>query len=108
MFVSLFAVLSIARSTLHTFSIVISLFAHHMTTPQPIEHKWVVRILLGKLEIGLGKDPIFKHWHPYAADTHSANNNIKILAQKLADPEWIRRREEKDKLSNSNQMMEFE
>ena len=75
---------------------------------QPIEHKWVVRILLGKLEIGLGKDPIFKHWHPYAADTHSANNNIKILAQKLADPEWIRRREEKDKLSNSNQMMEFE
>ena len=77
---------------------------------QPIEHKWVVRILLGKLEIGLGKDPIFKHSQPYAADTHSANNNIKILAQKLADPEWIRRREEKekDKLSNSNQMMEFE
>jgi len=30
------------------------------------------------------------------------------LAQKLTDPEWIRRREEKDKLSNSNQMMEFE
>ena len=65
----------------------------------PLEHKWVVRILLQKIEIGFGWHAILKHYHPLAGEVFQANNNLKTLCQKLSDPEWIRRRSLKEKIS---------
>lgn len=62
----------------------------------PLEHKWIVRILLQKIEIGFGKVQIMGYISPYAKDLYSANNSLKRVCQTISDAEWVRRREERD------------
>lgn len=62
----------------------------------PLEHKWVVRILLQKLEIGIGWKSILKYYSQYADELYSANNSLKSLCATLSDPEWVRRRKERE------------
>ena len=59
-----------------------------------MEHKWIVRILLQKMETGLGSDTIISSMHEWAEDIYSANKNIKTLCAILCDKEYIRQRKE--------------
>jgi len=59
----------------------------------PLEHKWIVRILLQKLDIGLGWSSILGYVHPYALDIHNANKSLSRLCASISDPEWLRRRD---------------
>eukprot|EP00557_Chaetoceros_sp_GSL56_P004427 CAMPEP_0176497660 /NCGR_PEP_ID=MMETSP0200_2-20121128/11850_1 /TAXON_ID=947934 /ORGANISM="Chaetoceros sp., Strain GSL56" /LENGTH=1349 /DNA_ID=CAMNT_0017895703 /DNA_START=42 /DNA_END=4088 /DNA_ORIENTATION=- len=61
----------------------------------PIEHKWIVRIILGKLELGVGSDRIINYYHPYAEAIYAANKNLKTLCSTLCDKEFLRKRKQK-------------
>jgi len=73
----------------------------------PLEHKWIVRILLQKLELGVGSDSIINYFNPLAQDLYAANKNIRTLCATLCDKEYIARRKqlieiEKNAVSNHN------
>ena len=60
-----------------------------------------MRILLQKLELGVGPDSIINYYHPWANGLYSANKNIWTLCATLSDPEFIRmKREELERYSN--------
>merc|ERR1719330_160248 len=70
-----------------------------------VEHKWIVRIILQKLELGVGSDRIINYYHPWAQDLYAANKNIRTLCATLCDKEYLKRKKielkrEKDMLEN--------
>ena len=60
---------------------------------QPLEHKWIVRICLQKLELGIGSKSVIKKYHPLAENIYNENNSLKKVCTVLSDPEWVRRKE---------------
>jgi ATP-dependent DNA ligase len=56
---------------------------------QPIEHKWIVRILLQKMEIGFNFNSILDYYNPHAMKLYSAFNNMKELCKRLSDPKYV-------------------
>eukprot|EP00934_Nitzschia_sp_Nitz4_P002616 Nitzschia sp. Nitz4//scaffold52_size167869//42917//46816//NITZ4_002267-RA/size167869-processed-gene-0.92-mRNA-1//1//CDS//3329554008//2606//frame0 len=61
----------------------------------PVEHKWVVRILLQKMEFGLGWKSLLNWFNPFAIELWNAHNSLKNLCDKVADPQYtITRKEE--------------
>ena len=67
-----------------------------------MEHKWIVRIVLQQVEIGLGDSTILKYYSKYALDLWNANNSLKRLCTTLSDPEWLRQRKEQEELEKMN------
>ena len=60
----------------------------------PMEHKWVVRIVLGEsLKIGVGWEPILDWYSPHARDLWKTHNSLKAVCYKCCDPDYIRQRE---------------
>jgi len=72
----------------------------------PLEHKWIVRILLQKLELGVSSESILNYCHPFAQDLYSANKNIRALFAALCDSAYINKQEqiqnEKNAIDNEN------
>ena len=62
----------------------------------PLEHRWVVRILLQRLDLGMGYKTILKYYSPYAEELYSANNSLKSLCTTLSDPRWVTRRKTRE------------
>ena len=64
-----------------------------------LEHKWVVRILLQKLEIGFSSKTMLSRWMPggLAIELYRMNNNLKSVCTTLSNPHWLLQREEKEK-----------
>lgn len=67
----------------------------------PIEHKWIVRIILSKLELGVGSDRIINYYHPWAEDLYAANKNIKTLCATLCDKDYVKWKKEQIELEKS-------
>lgn len=70
----------------------------------PLEHKWVVRILMLQVEFGVGYKSILKYYSPYAEELYNGNNSLKRLCTTLSNPDWVKEREErarKDELENA-------
>ena len=44
----------------------------------PLEHKWLVRILLRKMEFGLGWRSLLTYYSPYAMEFWNAHNSLKV------------------------------
>lgn len=63
----------------------------------PLEHKWIVRIILQKVDIGVKYPTILGYISPYAKDLYAANNSLRRVCATIFDEEWIRARKEKDK-----------
>ena len=40
------------------------------------EQKWLIRVLLKDMHLGLGQSAIFSAWHPDAKDFYDVNNNL--------------------------------
>ena len=77
----------------------------------PLEHKWIIRIILSNLELGVGSDRIINYYHPWAQDLYAANKNIKTLCATLCDEEFILRRKdqielEKNAVDNHNRSVQ--
>lgn len=62
----------------------------------PLEHKWIVRIILSELNLGIRSDSIIEHLSKYAEGLYSANKNLRTLCATLCDKEWVKKRKEKD------------
>ena len=58
----------------------------------PVEHKWLVRIIMKKPEFGMRSQTILKNYSKYALEIWGANNSLKSLCNKLANPEYERNR----------------
>lgn len=56
----------------------------------PLEQKWLVRILLQKLDIGIGSKTILHYWRKYALGLYQGNNNLKAVCTLLCDPSYIK------------------
>jgi DNA ligase-4 len=64
----------------------------------PLEHKWLVRIIMKKPEFGLRSNVILRMWSPYAIELYSAHNSLKSLCDKLANPEYEESRKKQEEL----------
>lgn len=49
------------------------------------EQKWIIRIILKDLKLGIGQDRILNLYHPDAADFYTVNNNLSMLCDTLSD-----------------------
>lgn len=66
-----------------------------------LEHKWIARILLQKMEIGFSYTKILDYWRPaIAIELYRMNNNLKSVCTTLCNPHWIRQR--RKELDNHN------
>lgn len=65
----------------------------------PLEHKWLIRMILGnKMDVGIGVVTLLEHYSKYAKDLWNAHNNLKKVCTILADPAFLARREEMEEL----------
>jgi hypothetical protein len=64
-----------------------------------LEHKWVVRILLQKMEIGFSSKSVLSRWIPggLAIELYRMNNNLRSICTTISNPDWRQRREEKER-----------
>jgi hypothetical protein len=53
----------------------------------PLEHKWLVRIIMGKMEYSLGYKPILRWYHPLAIHFWASHNSLKSVCNNLCDAE---------------------
>jgi hypothetical protein len=51
----------------------------------PLEHKWLVRIIMGRMEFGLGYKPILRWYHPLAIHFWASHNSLKSVCNNLCD-----------------------
>ncbi|KAL3943081.1 MAG: hypothetical protein SGBAC_002814 [Bacillariaceae sp.] len=69
----------------------------------PLEHKWLVRIIMKKPEFGMRSATILKFYSPYAPEIMGTHNSLLSLCNKLANPEYEktrRQKEEEEKRAN--------
>lgn len=57
-------------------------------TENPLEHKWIVRIILQRLDFGFGSKTVLSRYYPVALDLYKMNNNLKSVCTTLCNPEW--------------------
>nr|XP_045601538.1 DNA ligase 4-like [Procambarus clarkii]XP_045601539.1 DNA ligase 4-like [Procambarus clarkii] len=50
------------------------------------EQKWLIRVLLKDMRLGIGQGAIFNAWHPDAKDFYDVNNNLEKVCKTLQDP----------------------
>jgi len=63
-----------------------------------LEHKWLCRILLKNMSIGVSEKTLLRHYSEYAIELWNAHNNLQKVCTILADPAYIKRRIEMEKL----------
>jgi hypothetical protein len=55
-----------------------------------VEHKFIVRIILQSIRVGINLREILGYMNPYAMDIHNSSNSLKVLCSRLSDPEYVR------------------
>lgn len=53
----------------------------------PLEHKWLVRIIMGRMEFSLGHKPLLRWYHPLAIPFWTSHNSLKAVCNNLCDAE---------------------
>ena len=56
----------------------------------PLEHKWIVRLLLQHIHIGLNLRDVLGYWHPHAMELYNSNNKLESVCSRLSDPVYLR------------------
>jgi DNA ligase 4 len=54
----------------------------------PLEHKWLVRILLEDIKIGVGEDQILHWYSPHAVDLWKSHNSMRAVCDLLNSTKW--------------------
>ncbi|CAJ1953471.1 unnamed protein product [Cylindrotheca closterium] len=62
----------------------------------PLEHKWLVRIIMKKPEFGMRSMTILKFYSRYAPEIMGTHNSLLSLCNKLANPEYEKNRRQKE------------
>jgi DNA ligase N terminus len=66
-------------------------FTHGARRISPLEHKWLVRIIMGKLEYAIGFDVAAKHYHFLMGQTFSAHSSLRETCNKICYIPRVRR-----------------
>ncbi|KAI8611855.1 ATP dependent DNA ligase domain-containing protein [Chytriomyces sp. MP71] len=61
---------------------VIAYFVSHLS---PTEHKWLARIILKEMKLGITERTVFDIWHPEAQDLYNITSSLSRVAKDLAD-----------------------
>jgi ATP-dependent DNA ligase len=64
----------------------------------PLEHKWLVRILLKRMRNSVGYVRVLNWISPYAQELWNSHNNLKKVCAIIADPSFTARRQELEEL----------
>ncbi|KAG7366607.1 ATP dependent DNA ligase domain containing protein [Nitzschia inconspicua] len=64
----------------------------------PLEHKWLVRILLKRMRNSVGSTRLLNWISPYAQELWNSHNNLKKVCAIIADPSFTTRRQELEEL----------
>lgn len=51
-----------------------------------VEQKWLVRIILKKVKLGVDQNTILRKFHPQAKELNDATNDLEKVCSSLADP----------------------
>ena len=54
-----------------------------------LEHKWIVRIILHKCEIGIGFETFINYLHDRAKHIYNSHRSLKYLCSALSDQKWL-------------------
>ncbi|KAJ3391874.1 DNA ligase (ATP) [Entophlyctis sp. JEL0112] len=63
---------------------IVAYFVAHMT---PTEHKWLARIILKEMKMGMTEKTVFDAWHPEAQDLFNITSSLVRVATDLLDPD---------------------
>ena len=55
-----------------------------------VKHKFIVRIILQHINVGINLREILGYMNPHAMDIHYSSNSLKELCSRLSDPEYVR------------------
>lgn len=59
---------------------------HLLTSLSPIEQKWLIRMIMKELKIGLSQASVLSVYHPDAEELYNVNNNLEKVCRLLRDP----------------------
>ena len=45
-----------------------------------VEQKWLIRVLLKDMHLGIGQGTIFNSWHPDSKDYYDVNNSLEKVS----------------------------
>lgn len=76
-------------------------FTHGARRIPPLEHKWLVRIIMGKLEFGIGFDIAAKHYHFMAVQMFSAHSSLRAVCNKICYIPRVRRVSTSDEVADT-------
>ncbi|KAG0180060.1 DNA ligase (ATP) [Apophysomyces sp. BC1034] len=62
------------------------LFKHIVEQYTPFEQKWMIRIILKDLKIGMSENSVFDVYHPQARELFSVCSNLEKVCKDLRDP----------------------
>ena len=57
-----------------------------MINMSAIEHKWLIRIILKDMKLGIGQTTILAMYHPDAKELYDATNDLEKVCTSLLDP----------------------
>ncbi|ORY37420.1 ATP-dependent DNA ligase [Rhizoclosmatium globosum] len=60
--------------------------AFFVTNLSPTEHKWLARIILKEMKLGITEKTVFDAWHPEAQDLYNITSSLARVCEDLADP----------------------
>ena len=52
------------------------------------EQRWILRVVLKDMQIGMKEDSVFRHLHPDAKELYNSVCDLKLTCEKCADPEY--------------------
>ncbi|KAI9208259.1 ATP dependent DNA ligase domain-containing protein [Polychytrium aggregatum] len=62
------------------------IIAEMIESYSPREHKWLIRIILKELKVGISETIVLRTWHPDAPDLFNVCSNLEKIAAELTDP----------------------
>ena len=57
----------------------------------PLEHRWLVRIILNKCELGIGFESFATFLHKHAIRIYNSHRSLRFLCSAISDPIWLAR-----------------
>ncbi|XP_017292785.1 DNA ligase 4 isoform X2 [Kryptolebias marmoratus] len=59
---------------------------HLITQSSALEQKWLIRMILKDMKLGISKETVLQVFHPDAADLYNVNTDLKKVCQQLHSP----------------------
>ena len=55
----------------------------------PLEHRWIIRIILNKCDLGIGFETFASFLHERAVNIYNSHRSLRYLCSAISDPVWL-------------------